>query len=236
MTRKILIIEDDRDIAGILKTNLADAKYDIDIFHSGKQGLERALASQYDLIILDLNLPDIDGMEICRSIRDETRYIPILILTCRDSEVDRVLGLEFGADDYLTKPFSIRELLARVKALFRRMEAFENLGQNGVRDTLEFDDLTVDGKKRRVVVRGRSVPLTAKEFDLLHFFALNPEKVFNRAQLLDQVWGYAYEGYEHTVNSHINRLRAKIENDPSNPVYIKTVWGIGYKFSGGEGE
>ena len=153
------------------------------------------------------------------------------MLTAKSTELDRVLGLEVGADDYLTKPFSVRELLARVKALFRRMEALGSQVSPGAQTTIQAGDLAIDVEKRTVTCRGWSVDLTAKEFDLLLQFARHPGRVYTRAQLLDLVWGYAHEGYEHTVNSHINRLRAKIESDPARPQYILTVWGIGYKFS-----
>lgn len=153
------------------------------------------------------------------------------MLTARSSELDRVLGLEVGADDYLTKPFSIRELLARVKALFRRMEALESGSFSGIQKTLQADDLFIDVEKRKGILHGKLVDLTAKEFDLLLQFAQHPGRVYAWAQLLDRVWGYGHEGYEHTVNSHINRLRAKIEKNPAKPRYILTIWGVGYKFS-----
>ncbi|MCP4298680.1 MAG: response regulator transcription factor, partial [Proteobacteria bacterium] len=157
--------------------------------------------------------------------------IPIIMLTAKGEATDKILGLEFGADDYVTKPFSIRELIARVKAIFRRIEVHstEN-SKNKSFKLLKYDDLTIDHGKRKVVVNDDSIDLTAKEFDLLYFFANNPGQVFNRAQLLDRVWGYGHDGYEHTVNSNINRLRAKIETDPAEPEYILTVWGVGYKF------
>ncbi|MES9938471.1 MAG: response regulator transcription factor, partial [Sedimenticola sp.] len=154
------------------------------------------------------------------------------MLTAKSSELDRVLGLEMGADDYLTKPFSIPELIARIKALFRRVEALQQTP--AVQDSpapLQRGGLVIDTDKRKVVVEGREIDLTAREFDLLLHFASHPGQVFNRLQLLDQVWGYNHDGYEHTVNSHINRLRAKVEKDPSNPDYILTVWGVGYKFT-----
>jgi DNA-binding response OmpR family regulator len=153
------------------------------------------------------------------------------MLTSKSSELDRVLGLEMGADDYVTKPFSIRELLARVKAIFRRVDELKSEKQEHAPVPLTAGELTIDPVKRLVTVRDIPVDLTAKEFDLLHHFALNPGRVFTRSQLLDKVWGYGHEGYEHTVNSHINRLRSKIEKDPSQPDYVLTVWGVGYKFA-----
>ena len=229
--RKILVIEDDRDIARLLELHLHDLGYDVHVAHDGVSGLKHALSKAYELIILDLMLPGIEGLEICRSLRTKPNYTPILMLTAKSTELDRVLGLEVGADDYLTKPFSIRELLARVKALFRRMEALGSQLASGTRNTIQSGDLVIDVEKRTVILRGKSVDLTAKEFDLLLQFAQHPGRAYTRSQLLDLVWGYAHAGYEHTVNSHINRLRAKIERDSAHPRYVLTVWGIGYKFS-----
>ena len=229
--RKILVIEDDRDIARLLELHLHDLGYDVQVACDGVSGLKQALSKPYDLIILDLMLPGIDGLEVCRNLRTKPNYTPILMLTAKSTELDRVLGLEVGADDYLTKPFSIRELRARVKALFRRMEALGSQLASGAQNTIQAGDLVIDVEKRTVMLRGKSVDLTAKEFDLLLQFAQHPGRAYTRAQLLDLVWGYAHAGYEHTVNSHINRLRAKIERDPAHPRYVLTVWGIGYKFS-----
>ena len=229
--RKILVIEDDRDIARLLELHLHDLGYDVHVAHDGVAGLKHALSKPYDLIILDLMLPGIEGLEVCRNLRTKPNYTPILMLTAKSTELDRVLGLEVGADDYLTKPFSIRELLARVKALFRRMEALGSQLASGTRNTIQAGDLVIDAEKRTVTLRGQSVDLTAKEFDLLLQFAQHPGRAYTRSQLLDLVWGYAHAGYEHTVNSHINRLRAKIERDSAHPRYVLTVWGIGYKFS-----
>ncbi len=229
MAYKILIVEDDRIIARLLETTLQDNGYEVTLSFEGKTGLEEALSEKYDLIILDLKLPEEDGLEICRRVRSSPEYTPILILTSMSSEVDRVLGLEIGADDYLTKPFSVRELVARVKALFRRMEVLKSPLPDE-REVLEVDNLSVDVKKRTVMLEGKPIELTAKEFDLLLQFIRHPGRVYTRLELLDLVWGYAYKGYEHTVNSHINRLRSKIEKDPNHPRYIITVWGVGYKF------
>jgi DNA-binding response OmpR family regulator len=229
MANKILVVEDDRTIAKLLETTLEDNGYEVTLAFDGNTGLEEALSEKYDIIILDLKLPEKDGLEICRRVRSSPRYTPVLILTSMSSEVDRVLGLEIGADDYLTKPFSVRELVARVKALFRRMEALKTTPSDE-RETIELDNLSIDVKKRAVWLEGKSIELTAKEFDLLLRFARNPGRVYTRLELLDLVWGYAYKGYEHTVNSHINRLRSKIEKDPNHPRYVLTVWGVGYKF------
>ena len=236
MPRKILVIEDDQDIAHLVELHLHDLGYEVHLAHDGVVGLKQALSKPYDLIILDLMLPGMEGLELCRNLRSKSNYSPILMLTAKSTELDRVLGLEVGADDYLTKPFSVRELLARVKALFRRMEALGSQVSPGAKKTIQAGDLVIDVEKRKVTLRGRSVDLTAKEFDLLLQFAQYPGRVYSRSQLLDLVWGYGHEGYEHTVNSHMNRLRAKIEKDPARPRYVLTVWGVGYKFSEPEDE
>jgi two-component system OmpR family response regulator len=215
----------------LVALHLKDIDCEVETVTDGRAGLERARNGDNDLIILDLMLPGIDGLEICRQVRSRADYTPILMLTARTSELDRVLGLELGADDYLTKPFSILELVARVKALFRRMEAVVSQESLAEQAPIRLTDLSIEPDKRSVEVRGEAVQLTAKEFDLLLHFARYPGRVFTRAQLLDQVWGYGHEGYEHTVNSHINRLRSKIEQDPARPRYILTVWGIGYRFA-----
>ena len=231
MRKRVLIVEDDQDIAHLVALHLKDIDCEVETVVDGRAGLDRAENGDQDLIILDLMLPGIDGLEICRRVRSHSDYTPILMLTARTSEFDRVLGLELGADDYLTKPFSILELVARVKALFRRMEAMGSQEALAEQAAIRLADLAIEPDKRSVEVRGEAVQLTAKEFDLLLHFARYPGRVFTRAQLLDQVWGYGHDGYEHTVNSHINRLRSKIEQDPAQPRYILTVWGIGYRFS-----
>ncbi len=235
MSPKILVVEDNEDLAHLLEINLKDLFYEVDLAFDGIDGLKMAETGTYDLVILDLMLPGMDGLEICRRLRSRPSYVPILMLTSKSSELDRVLGLEIGADDYVTKPFSIRELIARVKAIFRRVDSLQAERTEPELNSLSIGDLVIDSDKRRLSLRGDTVELTAKEFDLLLHFARHPGKVYTRAQLLDQVWGYGYEGYEHTVNSHINRLRAKIEDDPAQPRYILTVWGIGYKFRDSEG-
>ena len=227
---KILVIEDDQDIAFLVAMHLRDHGARVDVCHHGSKGLEKALAVAYDLVILDLMLPGMDGLEICRSIRGMETYTPILMLTARTTEMDRVLGLEIGADDYLTKPFSVRELVARTKAICRRMTALKK-AKPEEKQSLQAGELLVDHQEHTVVMAGRQLDLTAREFDLLWHFIRHPGRVFSRGQLLDAVWGYSHDGYEHTVNSHINRLRAKLEQDPSQPKFILTVWGIGYKFS-----
>ena len=231
-TNKILIIEDDPNIIDVIEIHLTDLGYTLDRAADGASGLEKALSQDYRLIILDLMLPKIDGMEVCKKIRSQNSYIPILMLTARSEELDKVLGLEFGADDYITKPFGIREFLARVKAILRRVEVDKEIGNiREFQAPLEFAELKIDLQKRKVTVSGKLIELTAKEFDLLALFAGNPGRVYNRQELLDIVWGYQYSGYDHTVNSHINRLRNKIEQDPANPRFLKTLWGVGYRFS-----
>ncbi len=232
MSHSVLIIEDNVDIARLVQLHLRDIGCHADIAGDGAAGIAQFARTPYALVILDLMLPVLDGLAVCRQLRNGSSYVPILMLTAKSSELDRVLGLEMGADDYLTKPFSIAELMARVKALFRRVEAMgpvdEPLSSGAA--ILEFDDLRIDVDRHQVNIGGREVALTAREFDLILHFARQPGRVFSRAQLLDQVWGYGHDGYEHTVNSHINRLRTKIEADPSHPRYVLTVWGVGYKF------
>ena len=229
MTHNLLIVEDNADIASLIQLHAKDIDCASDIASNGKQALEMFEKKNYQLVILDLMLPEVDGLEVCRQLRTAASYVPILMLTSKSSELDRVLGLEVGADDYITKPFSIPELMARIKAQFRRAEALH--AEEKVQTTnVSLGGLSIDTAKRQVTIDGEEIELTAKEFDLLLHFSTNPGHVYTRMQLLEQVWGYQYEGYEHTVNSHINRLRAKIEKDPADPVYILTVWGVGYRF------
>jgi len=231
MTYRILVIEDNVDMAELVAMHLRDIDVEPVLCHDGDSGLARAEAEKFDLLILDLMLPGKDGIEICQHLRKQSNYTPILMLTAKSSELDRVLGLEIGADDYLTKPFSIRELIARVKAILRRVDAMSAPVEESGAEVLHVGELQIDSDRRKVLLAGEEVILTAKEFDLLWHFAKNPGRVFSRLQLLDTVWGYGHDGYEHTVNSHINRLRAKIEQDPSQPAYVLTVWGVGYKFA-----
>ena len=231
MPRKILVVEDNQDLARLLELHLRDLAYDVDLAFDGDKGWARFIQNTYDLVILDLMLPGIDGMEICRRIRARPAYTAILMLTSKSAELDRVLGLEMGADDYVTKPFSIRELMARVKAIFRRIDKLQSDNQPERPAIIRAGNLTIEPDRRKVSLNDRTVDLTAKEFDLLLHFARHAGRVFTRAQLLDKVWGYGHDGYEHTVNSHINRLRAKIEKNPAQPEYVLTVWGVGYKFA-----
>ena len=233
MMRKALIIEDNSDIARLVQMHLRDLQCEADIVIDGEAGLQKFQQSHYDLVVLDLMLPGMDGLSVCQKIRAGSDYVPILMLTAKATELDRVLGLEIGADDYLTKPFSIPELLARIKALFRRVEALQQKNTTPIQksELLIHGDVSMDLEKRQVKISGKEILLTAKEFDLLAHFASHPGRVYSRLQLLEQVWDYHHEGYEHTVNSHINRLRAKIEKDPAKPDYILTVWGVGYRFT-----
>lgn len=230
--KNVLIIEDDDSIVELLSIHLKDLGCSVVAASNGMDGLQKTGSGSFDLIILDIMLPGLNGMEICRKIRQTDRHTPILMLTARSEEIDKVLGLETGADDYITKPFSVREFLARVKVIFRRKE--ENLETPAVmspssvlcRGTLE-----IDLDKRRVMLHQSRIDLSPKEFDLVALLAANPGKSYSRKQLLNLVWGYDFEGYEHTVNSHINRLRGKIEADITNPNFILTTWGIGYRFN-----
>ncbi len=226
--RNILVVEDEPDIAELVALHLRDEEFAVTVAADGHEGMRQAFARPWDLVLLDLRLPGPDGLDICRALRSAGNYVPILMLTSKSSELERVLGLELGADDYLTKPFSVSELVARVRALFRRIDAV-NRHQEAEGAALEIGDLQIDSGRREVRVNGERVELTAREFDLLLHFARSPGRVFSRAQLLDSIWGFGHEGYEHTVNSHINRLRGKIERDSSQPQYIVTVWGVGYK-------
>jgi DNA-binding response OmpR family regulator len=231
MGKRILIIEDNRELAQLLALHLHDLSFEVDTAFDGVSGIARAEGDHYDLIILDLMLPGLDGLEICKRLRSKSTFVPILILTSKSSEMDRVLGLELGADDYVTKPFSIMELMARVKAIIRRVDGMKENESTEVSDTIRAGEMIINVEKRLVTLNGSTVDVTTKEFDLLLHFARNPGRVYSRSQLLDKVWGYGHEGYEHTVNSHINRLRSKIEENPARPRYILTVWGVGYKFA-----
>ena len=226
-SKRILIVEDDAPIAELLQLHLRDEGYEVVHMADGDAGMQALERGGWDALVLDLMLPGVDGLEICRRARAMAYYVPIIITSARSSEMHRILGLELGADDYLAKPFSVLELVARVRALLRRSQA---LAQNARLDAgvLVLGNLEIDPISREVKVGGSQVELTPREFDLLHFFVRHPGKVFSRFDLLNQVWGYRHDGYEHTVNTHINRLRAKIEADPGSPKRILTVWGHGY--------
>jgi DNA-binding response OmpR family regulator len=229
---RILLVEDEQDIADLLALHLGDLCDELRHAQDGHEGMRLACDGDWDLIVLDLRLPGPDGLEICRAVRREQAYTPVLMLTSKSSELDRVLGLELGADDYLTKPFSVLELMARVKAIFRRVAALEQ-DRRSTQDDIRVGSITINTSSRTVKVSDSPIELTAREFDLLLHFARHPGRVFRRSELLDFVWGLGHEGYEHTVNSHINRLRAKIEPDPADPSCIVTVWGVGYKLAAG---
>lgn len=227
--KSVLIIEDDKEIAGLLEIHLSDLDCRVTKIYDGNTGLDFALASGYDLIVLDIMLPGLDGFEICREIRKKEINTPILMLTSKSEEMDKVLGLEFGADDYLTKPFGVREFIARAKAIFRRSDVFRQ--EKGDKKDIKFGSLMIEVTKRKVVLDKKRIDLTPKEFDLLYLLSSHPGRTYTREELLNNVWGYQFNGYEHTVNSHINRLRTKIENDVSNPEFILTTWGVGYRFN-----
>jgi DNA-binding response OmpR family regulator len=229
MAASILVAEDQADIRELLVLNLRNAGYDVAAVGDGAAALASQAEAAADLLILDLMLPAMDGLEVCKALRARGRATPILMLTAKATELDRVLGLELGADDYLTKPFSLAELLARVKALLRRSEMQRAARAAAPGETLRNGELEIVPAKRQVRVRGEALDMTALEFDLLLHFASHPGVVFSRSQLLDAVWGYTHDGYEHTVTTHINRLRNKLEADPMRPQMILTVRGAGYK-------
>jgi len=229
MPPHILVAEDQTDIRDLLVMNLRGAGYDVAAVDDGAAALASQTEQRSDLLILDLMMPALDGLEVCKALRARGHGTPILMLTAKSTELDRVLGLELGADDYLTKPFSLAELLARVKALLRRAE-MQRAAPDGTQPRmLRNGSLEIEPAKRLVRHGGTAVDFTALEFDLLLHFAKHPGRVFSRAQLLDAVWGYSHDGYEHTVTTHINRLRNKLEADPMRPQLILTVRGAGYK-------
>jgi DNA-binding response OmpR family regulator len=227
--RRVLLVEDDSDIAELVALHLRDEGYSVVHATDGPAGLKLLEQHAWDALVLDLMLPGIDGLEICRRARSLGRYTPIIITSARGSETHRVLGLEIGADDYLAKPFSVLELVARVRALLRRIDALSAAPQPA--GIVRAGDLVISLLEREVKLAGEPLDLTPREFDLLLFFANNPGRVFSRSELLDRVWGHRHSGYEHTVNTHINRIRAKVEADPANPRRILTVWGRGYKLA-----
>lgn len=231
MPANILVAEDQTDIRELIALNLRNAGYEVTTVNDGLAALASQNEQASDLLILDLMMPGLDGLEVCKALRARGRNMPILMLTAKATELDRVLGLELGADDYLTKPFSLAELLARVKALLRRADLLRAAQVNvqAQPGALRNGDLQILPTKRQVRYRGEVLDFTALEFDLLLHFASHPGHVFSRSQLLNAVWGYTHDGYEHTVTTHINRLRAKLEADPMRPELILTVRGAGYK-------
>lgn len=246
MKDTVLIVEDEFDIANLIQVHLSELDIHSDICCHGQQGLEQALKQNYQLIMLDVMLPGINGLDICRQIRQEKPLQAIIMLTSKTSETDRILGLELGADDYMTKPFSIRELQARVRTQLRRVHAFtdrskanetetdnknSNKNEKQKNSSTCIGKLLVDQRYHQVTYKDNAINLTSTEFELLDYLCKNPDQVFSRAQLLDSVWGYNHSGYEHTVNSHINRLRNKLEENCADPQIIQTVWGVGYKLN-----
>jgi len=227
---KILIVEDDRDIAGLVEIHMKDLGFGTEVCSDGLCGLDKALEGGHSMVILDIMLPGLDGLEICKRMRQEKIQSPVLMLTAKSEELDKVLGLEIGADDYLTKPFSVRELVARVKAIIRRTDAKAAPLDAAEGRIIEAADFFLDTSKRVVKVYGEKKELSPKEFDLLVMLSEQDGRTFSRQQLLSKVWGYEFDGFEHTVNSHINRIRNKIERDAQTPQFILTTWGVGYRF------
>jgi two-component system alkaline phosphatase synthesis response regulator PhoP len=227
---QILLVEDDPEIVNLLKLNFDASLYELTMSNNGNDALRKASAKNYHLIILDIMLPGIDGIEVCKKLRERNITTPIIMLTSRSEEIDKVLALELGADDYITKPFSIRELIARTKAILRRTESNLNASKDEVIE-IRINDLYINKEKMKASLKDKRLDLTAKEFELLYLLAANRGKTFSRQELLEVIWGYSFSGYEHTVTSHINRLRMKIEPDLQKPSYILTTWGIGYRFT-----
>jgi DNA-binding response OmpR family regulator len=227
----LLVVEDDENISSAISEYFSRAGYSVKTVEDGLMGVKAALDDPPDAVVLDLMLPKMDGLAVCRELRDKVSYLPILMLTAKDDVVDKVLGLEMGADDYITKPFSLRELEARIKSVLRRSRTASSSDGSKTEAPITRGKLRIDPARREVTIGERQVDLTPKEFDLLRLFAANPGRVFPRKYLLEKIWDYSYEGYDRTIDSHINRLRAKIEENPENPQMVLTVWGIGYKFS-----
>jgi DNA-binding response OmpR family regulator len=225
MSKKILVVDDEPKIVHVLRGYLESAGFQVVAAYDGSEALAAFRHERPDLIVLDLMLPAVDGLDVARAIRRESD-VPLIMLTARVDEADRLIGLELGADDYVTKPFSPREVVARVRAVLRRVGGPEATSQS-----LAVGEVTVDLDKRQASVAGRAVELTPTEFDLLATLMESPGRVFSRMQLLDKVQGYAYEGYERTIDAHVKNLRQKIEPDPRRPLYILTVYGLGYKFA-----
>lgn len=233
----LLVVEDDDDLRRTLARRLSDDGYDVATAATGPDALDAVAEHVPDLVLLDVMLPGLDGVEVCRRLRADHPLLYILMLTARADELDRVVGLEVGADDYVTKPFSLQEVVARIRAALRRVRTVREQMASGPRNEEEpitSGDLAIDPVRREVSVGGEPVHLTVREFDLLLFLAQHPERPFTRSQLLQQIWDISYEGYDRTIDSHVQRLRAKIEADPGDPQHVRTVWGVGYKFAGVE--
>ncbi len=229
MGKRVLVVDDEKLIVKGIRFSLMQDNLEVDCAYDGEEALAMAKATEYDLILLDVMLPKMDGFEVCQQVR-EFSDVPIIMLTAKGDDMDKILGLDYGADDYITKPFNILEVKARIKAIMRRGRKQE---EKEVPDqVLEKQDMKIDRESRRVFIEGHEVNLTAKEFDLLELLATNPDKVYSREKLLNLVWGYEYPGDARTVDVHIRRLREKIEKVPSNPKYVYTKWGVGYYFKG----
>jgi DNA-binding response OmpR family regulator len=229
---RILCVEDDADIGRLVSTELEASGYSVDWVADGLLALDRFRDKAFDLVILDLMLPSLGGLDVCRRIRESDRHTSIIMLTAKAALSDIVRGLELGADDYITKPFRNQELKARVQAILRRVDAVRRPESEAPRNApIQRGALTIDPERHEVALHGKPVTLTAKEFALLLLFASHPGRCFRRGELLDAVWGSEFDGFDHTVNTHINRLRAKIEDDPGSPRRIRTVWGVGYRFA-----
>lgn len=227
--KHILLVEDDPEITRLINLHLSAGSYQLTCCSMAEEALKSMEAEKYHLIILDISLPDGNGLEICKKLRATDIQTPVMMLTCHGEESDKVLALELGADDYMTKPFGVLELMARVKAIMRR--SANQLPELAEKEAIVFAELTIDLQKRKAALCNTRLDLTVKEFDLLCLLAANPGKTFTRKELLQEVWGVSFSGYEHTVTSHINRLRLKIEADLNHPKYILTAWGSGYRFA-----
>jgi len=231
--KRLLVVEDDTSLGEVIRYNFLSEGYEVKLEKNGKKGLDSALSWQADVIILDLMLPLISGIEICRTIRKEGIFTPVIMLTAKDTEVDRVVGLEVGADDYVTKPFSTRELIARVGANIRRTEMIKIARENYSDEIINIGNLIIDKPSRKITLNNQDISLRPREYDLLLHMASNPGRVFTRDQLLQQVWGYEYTGDTRTIDVHVRWLRRKIEKDPSNPILLQTIRGVGYRFHSG---
>ena len=227
MSRKVLVVDDEKLIVKGLRFSLEQDGMEVDCAYDGEEALEKAKAGEYDIILLDLMLPKMDGLEVCQQIR-EFSNVPIIMLTAKGEDMDKILGLEYGADDYVTKPFNILEVKARIKAIIRRAGSKQDKQEKA--KTVEVGELKLDCEGCRVFISGKEINLTAKEFDVLELLVFNPNKVYSRENLLNIVWGYEYQGDVRTVDVHIRRLREKIEANPSEPKYVHTKWGVGYYF------
>jgi len=227
MSKKILVVDDEKLIVKGIRFSLEQEGMEVDCAYDGEEALEYARRCEYDLVLLDVMLPKLDGFQVCQQIR-EFSDMPIVMLTAKSEDMDKILGLEYGADDYITKPFNILEVKARIKAIMRR--AGSNQEEKDKAKTIEAGDLKMDCESRRVFISGKEINLTAKEFDVLELLVFNPNKVYSRENLLNIVWGYEYPGDVRTVDVHIRRLREKIEANPSEPKYVHTKWGVGYYF------